>query len=489
MSHTIMPFIRKRLRTTAALAGTLALSACLLPPKEPPRPAELSSAQLGLAGAEIPAAQDAWWQAYGDPQLDALVANMLKENPILADAMTRIRSAQAQAAATGAALLPQASVDGAATREHFPEHSLYPYPLAGGEYWQSALNAELAWDLDLFGRHAALLEQAKSEARAAALDAAAAHLVLSGALSQAYVDLYRGYALADIAERSEQQRLRILELTRKRVAAGLDTQQELHESEVTVPQARLARLQAEAGVDAAIHKLAALSNRGADFYAGIHRPRIDIETALPLPDRLPANLLAHRPDVIGAQWRVNAALAGRQAAHQAFYPNVNLSAFAGLQAIGLANLVETSSRTYGAGPALYLPLFDGGKLNAGYQAASAKVDSAIAAYNQTVLYAVQQVADQLSKVESYRRQLMEARAAAEAAEQGYQIAERRYAAGLSTQLSVLNAETQVLNSQRAVVDALAGQSIARVSLLLALGGSFSPPPALVAPPVVTAAAP
>ena len=114
--------------------------------------------------------------------------------------------------------------------------------------------------------------QTRALAEAATLDIDNARLLLSGAVVQSYIDLYRSYALADIAERAEAQRANILEITRKRVAAGLDTRVELREAEGAVPQARLALTQAQSAQALAIHQLAALGGRGADAYAAIAAP-------------------------------------------------------------------------------------------------------------------------------------------------------------------------------------------------------------------------
>jgi outer membrane protein TolC len=170
---------------------------------------------------------------------------------------------------------------------------------------------------------------------------------------------------------------------------------------------------------------------------------------------------------------VDAATSQRAAARAAFYPNINLSAFAGFQAIGLSNLLEANNRTYGAGPAISLPLFDSQRLKSQFNAATALQDEAISAYNDVVLSAVQQVADHLSQVNYSARQLLQARATLDAAEEAYRLAQKRYEAGLANYLSVLTTETQVLNARTTFVDILHQQALARVSLLLAVGGNYN----------------
>jgi NodT family efflux transporter outer membrane factor (OMF) lipoprotein len=240
------------------------------------------------------------------------------------------------------------------------------------------------------------------------------------------------------------------------------------------------RLQAQAESELAMHRIAALVGLGVDAYAQFRRPQLNLDTALPLPEALPADLLSRRPDVLAARLRVEAALSGRKAAKAAFYPDVNLSALAGFQAIGLGNLFDWGSRTYGAGPAIHLPLFDSQRLKAGYRGATAELDAAIASYNDTVLQAIRQAADQLSLIASLRQQLVEAQAQLDAAEDADRLTEERYKAGLSGYLPVLTTEGAVLQSRQALADITDAYATARVTLLLSLGGSFIPPKSLVA---------
>ncbi len=430
---------------------------------------------LGLGDQPRAAVTEGWWHVYGDAQLNRLIETALRDSPTLAQAMARLGNAQAQLQAASGPARPGFALDGEEIRQRYSENSIIPPPLGGGVYWQGQLAANMNWNLDFWGRQAALIEQARAESDASALDAESARLALSGAIAQAYLDLYRSYALGDIAERTERQRETLLKLAQQRVGAGLDTQIELKNVEALLPQARAARLQAEAARELAVHRLAELSGQGAAAYAQIGRPQLaTLAVALPLPESLPLDLLARRPDVLAAQARVDAASAGRKAARAAFYPDINLRAFAGFASIGLDHLLEGDSSAYGVGPAIHLPLFDSQRLKAGYRGATANLDHAVADYNAVVLEAVRQVSDQLSSSRSIGEQLIEQRRALDAAEQAYAMAQRRYAAGLTSQLIVLNTESQVLTLRRELVMLQASLSSARVRLLLQLGGSFDP---------------
>src|SRR5260370_31675128 len=267
--------------------------------------------------------------------------------------------------------------------------------------------ASLGWDIDFWGRQADAVHRAQALTEAARVEVDDARLMIAGAIAQAYIELYREWALGDIAERSAMQRQNIVSITRRRVAAGLDTQLELRAAEGQLPQARVARAQAQAAADLAVHQLAVLTGEGADAYASIQRPVLAVDAALPVPTVLPINLLARRPDVLSARLTVDAADAERLAAKAAFYPDVSLRALAGIGAFGLNNFVQWNARDYGAGPLISLPLFDGGRLRAQYRGSEAQLDAAIAGYNDTVLRAVQQAADQISLLNALERERLD----------------------------------------------------------------------------------
>jgi NodT family efflux transporter outer membrane factor (OMF) lipoprotein len=448
------------------------LAGCVLPPKESAHPAALENSRVGLSGVAVEPIPDAWWQSFGDPQLDRLIRAGLKDSPTLAEAQSRVAGALARSQLAESKRLPNASLDASALYQRAPQNYIIPPPLAGHTFWMSQAGASLGWDLDFFGKQADAVHSAQALTRSAALDLESAKLMLDTAIVQSYVELYRENALAQIAQRSAAQRENIVAITRRRVAAGIDTQLELREAEGQLPQAHVARDQAQSAADLAVHALAALTGQGADAYAAITRPVLNLDAALPVPTALPINLLARRPDVLAARLDIEAADSQRLSDRAAFYPDINLKALAGIGAFGWSNLLQWSARGYGAGPLISLPLFDGGRLRAQYRGSEAQLDSAIAIYNDTVLHAVQQTADQLTRIDALARERVEQQQTLDATEAAYKLAEERYRAGLASYLSVLNAETQVLTARQSMVDIIANQAVARVTLLLASGGSF-----------------
>jgi NodT family efflux transporter outer membrane factor (OMF) lipoprotein len=458
-----------RITTTLVVAAWLA--GCVSANVEPQVQA-IDATAIGLGTEPYEAVQPDWWLAFGDPQLDRVEQEALGNNPGLAGALARVRAAEAQARSLDASDEPQLSLDAEAIRDRLSENYIFPPPFGGGTYWDADLGASLAWNLDFWGRQDALVAQLRSTALASRLDAVAARLALSGAVAQSYVELDRAAALESIAARATEQRRRLVDLTQARVDAGLDTDVELRTAESNLAQVGVEAEQVQLVRESAIHALAALSGRGTDRYADVATPALDLEHVLRMPEALPVDLLARRPDVAAARARVEASRQSRLAAHAAFYPNVSLMAFAGFRSIALDDLLTSGSRTWQVGPAIHLPLFDAGRLRADYERSTAELDASVAAYNDTVLRAVREAADQVSRARSLDRQLARQRLALTAAERAFAVAEKRYGAGLNSYLSVLSAESQVLAARRQRANLLADRAQAHIALMVALGGGF-----------------
>ena len=182
-----------------------------------------------------------------------------------------------------------------------------------------------------------------------------------------------------------------------------------------------------------------------------------------------------RADLVAQRWRVDAATNQVDAAKAQFYPDINLVAFVGLSSLGLDRFVDAGSRTYGVGPALHLPLFDGGRLRAQLETRRADVDAAIVAYNGTLLRALREVADEVTSLQAIERQQQAQAEATAAADAAYELAVQRYQAGLGNFLVVLTAQTNVLAQRRAAADLKARHLAAEIGLARALGGALLEP--------------
>ncbi len=394
-----------------------------------------------------------------------------------------MRGAQSALAVYQTAQYPQVTLDGQEQRLLFSKDYIIPPPFGGTWQWYGQVAANIGWNLDFWGKTASQIEQAQRSADAAALDLAAAHIALSGAFAQTYLNLVLAWEDADIADANVKERAGILQLTQDRAAQGLENDATVEQAKALLATARVDQTNVLAQRETLVHALAALTGQGADAYPTIVRPMPQLDVPLPLPDKLPLDLLARRPDVIAAKARIDAAMAGREAAYAAFFPDINIVALVGFQSIGLSSLLTGNSFTYGAGPAIHLPLFDAGRLRAQYAGATAELDGAVASYNDTVLTAVRQTADALTQVRAIAEQRQQQALALASAERSFALAQSRYKSGLFTQIEVLNAESTVLGARQRMAALVAQYAVQRITLILCVGGGFqpdAPPPAQTA---------
>src|SRR5947208_2813689 len=297
------------LALVATLAGCVERGGWKSAPRLEPRSLTASQA---LAGAKIDAAAwpaEGWWRGLGDPQLDALVDEALAGSPSLEVAQARLRAAQGDAIAAGAARLPAGALDAETTRQRYPEHGLFPPPYAGSYVTDARLALDFSFEIDFWGRNRALLAAARSGVEAAEADRAAARLALTVAVARAYVQLDLWYQLLDVTNENLRQQSAILELTQQRVSAGLENTARVKQSEGNVALTRVGVASVEANIELARNQLADLAGAGPDRGQRLERPRLAPPSGIALPSALPADLLARRPDVAAARARVEAARA------------------------------------------------------------------------------------------------------------------------------------------------------------------------------------
>jgi NodT family efflux transporter outer membrane factor (OMF) lipoprotein len=464
----------------AALAATATMLAACVPNLGPrptlESPSDLATRQSFAApAADWPA--DRWWETYDDPQLSALIEEALKGSPTLAQAEARLRSAAAQVEQARAATLPSAQFNGqvAMTEESraqgFP--TFIQQLLPQGYIPNGRLTLDATYDLDLFGKNRAALAAAVSEAAAVGADEAQARLTLSTAVAQAYGNLVQLTAEREAAVETVQDRTQSENLVAQRVSNGLDTQAELQQAKSLTPssQAEVATLDEQ--ILLTRHQIAALLGEGPDRGLSIVAPKPQAVKAFGLPPRLALDLVGRRPDIVAARLRAEAAAKRIDSARAAFYPDVVLNAYFGQQALPLAQILTAPASIGNFGPAVTLPIFEGGRLRGEYRGARADYDSAVDAYDETLVQALRDVADAATSVQSAQVELADRRQAFEAGEKAYTVAKLRYQGGLSEYVSVLTAEDTLILQRRALADAETRAFILDIALVRALGGGFN----------------
>jgi NodT family efflux transporter outer membrane factor (OMF) lipoprotein len=469
-----------RMRIVAVALCASLLAACAstrgLAPQSSPNSPDKFAARHTLSGVALtPAAwpQRDWWKSLGDPQLDALIDAALTGNPSLDAADARVRVALAQAGAQDAARKPHVNAQAEYTSIRVPA-SVAPAPIGGHYLGVDLLTLSAGWSPDLWGGKRAAWEAAVDQAHAAQVDARAARLNLSSNIAQAWVELAHASESQDVAQRELERATNLRKLVAQRVQAGIDNAIQLRQADTAVATAQ--RGAETAAEQAALLRatLAMLIGQGPDRGLQIGRPQALAATALELPSDLPSELLARRPDIVAARWRVEAAQRGIQAAKAQFYPSVNLSATLGLASMGLNDLFSLPSRYAQVAPAISLPVFDGGRLRAGLFERDANYDLAVAHYNDALVNSLHEVAEQVITLRAIETQTETQKQALDAAQAAHDLAMKRYRSGLSSYLDALSTEQALLRAEQQLADLSAQRMLASVRLVQALGGGFEP---------------
>jgi NodT family efflux transporter outer membrane factor (OMF) lipoprotein len=457
--------------TLASITMAGLLAGCAIPASktvvEP-----VSATALGLAPDAAPVIAADWWRSFGDPQLDRLVRDSVAGSPSLDAALARVAQAQAVLSTRRADNGPDVTLDAQEQLARLSGRYTIPPPYAGTTRFVGSTAANLNWNLDLFGRQKAAIEGARASVRAAVLDVAAARMALSGAVVQTYIDLERAEAQAGIAQRTIATRQNSLRLVNVRIRNNLASKLDAQAATTLLAQARQALLRAQAAQVLAKNALAALAGRGADYPATIGATALKLDAALPLPKTVPADLLARRADIAAAQARIEAAASGRQVARKAFYPNVNLAALAGFQAVGLGNLFSLDAGTVGVGPAVHLPIFDNGRLKADLAGATAVLDLATADYNDRVIGAVREAGDAVARIGALDADRQRQREVVRGYAETGRLNAIRVSSGLDSRLDLVDNDVRTLAAEQADADLAADAAQQRVQLVLALGGGY-----------------
>ncbi|MFJ3058357.1 efflux transporter outer membrane subunit [Herbaspirillum sp. NPDC087042] len=434
------------------------------------------------AGAEAGWPQRSWWQAYGDAQLDQLVTRAVAGNPSMAVAAARVRQAQSMAVVAHAGELPSAQLDVSVGRKDWSDNVYYGASFRDKLTWNNTATLGLAYNVDLWDRNKNATERAEDELHAVAADGRAAQLDLEGNVVRTYVQLALQYGLLDNTEAMLREEQKILDLAHRRFKGGLGTQLEITQAEAPLPETRRQIEALQESIALIRNQLAALLGAGPGAADGITRPTLALQTAMGLPSALPADLVGRRPDISAARWRVQAASKGIAVAKAAFYPNINLLAGIGPTAAGggLFSFLSGPNMQTTYGPAISLPIFEGGRLRGQLGAASAGYDLEVEHYNALLSQALKGIADQVVTLQSVLRQQQQAHESVLAAQKNVDIATHAYQRGLTDYLNVLHAQTQWLRQQQIVQQLQAQQLSAYAALQTALGGGMESDAAPVA---------
>ena len=467
-----------RLPWRAALAPLLAalvLAGCATTPSEPPTfaaPAQFKELAPTPPEGAWTRAQPAeaqprgeWWRAFNDPVLDKLVERAVARNTDIQAAAARLAEARALARSADADRMPQVGLGAGAERSAGLDRNLSPRPST-----LIRAGADLSYEVDLFGKLSGAANAARLDADARDGLLQSTRLLVEAEVAQTYLQLRAVDAERALVRDTVEAYRDTLKLTQSRLRAGdaaeldvarVETEVASNESDALTLDRRRAELE---------HALAVLAGDAASDF-GVNTD--EWSTALPtIPPGVPATVLTRRPDISAAQKSVMAAQARVGVAQAAWFPDIALTAGGGYASSALGDLFKWSAKSWGIGALLSLPVFDGGRREAGVQSASAQLDGALASYRSQVLVAFKEVEDQLSSLRILEQQADVQAKAVSSASRATTLSDSRYRNGLVSQLDLLDARRQELANRRQALQVRSAQYQATVGLIRALGGSW-----------------
>lgn len=476
--------------TWILLAAATLLSACAVPARLPD---ELPAMELP-AGGTVSAVTPDWWKRFGDAQIDALVDEALAHNRDLARAMARIDESRAALRAANAERWPAVNAALSGARARVSENAT---PLFGaspiGNDFRATVN--VAYEVDLWGRVANGSAAARSELLAGEFARDTLRTALAAQVVQAYAALQSLDAQINIYQQVLVAQRDGLRLQGLRLKAGelaeLDWQQlqaELLNSELQLPRLERARGEAERSLALLLGRSpralleqgvqrAVVATAGIPAAPATSAAPTTTAAALPsaLPDSLPSDLLLRRPDVQAAEARLRAAGARLDAARAAYFPSITLSGALGRESTALSSLFDGPSLLWNAAASLTQPIWNGGRIDAQYQATEARRRQVELDYRDAVTLAFKEARDALAAHGEAQASLLSSQRRAEALQRAATLTRLRTEGGESSRLQLIDAERLALLAQLQARDAQRAVVAAQAELFRALGGGWQRP--------------
>ena len=461
-----------------ALCAALLLAGCNLgphyvrpdiPAPDTWTPVTTESTPTGPRPPDSPAWPDAqWWHAFGSPELDRLIAQAEHANDDVKAAAARVSQADAEVRIATAPLLPSLGAGFTPTRTR----QILPLP-PGNPMTLNTFGASLSagYELDFWGRNAALRAAALAQASGSRYDRETVRLSTLAAVATTYftvLSLRDRLSIATSALENERQTLRGLQFERSvGTATALDVAQQ--QAAVDTEDAVVPALRAQLS-----HNLAALA-----ILLGTSVDRLQLgagtldRIATPaVTTGLPAELLARRPDVASAEAQLMAANANVRAARAAFFPTIQLTASGGVESLALATLLEPGSRVFQLSAAITQPIFAGGQIAGAYAQSTGRYQELLADYHKAVIAAFDNTQDSLTQVHQSAEQLLRQQRATLSARRSYDFSQAQFHAGTINILTVLTTETTLLTAQDTLAQVRLANLSALVGLYQALGGGW-----------------
>lgn len=425
-------------------------------------PEEVLETDLFVEG---PWPEEKWWEVFNDAQLSSAIVKALQDNPSLISTQARVAEANQLASVARAKLFPHLNGVFNALWGHFSEYT--------GQFYPDNLGLRLDYEFDFWSKNKNTFHAFLGELRAKAADYQEARLVLAASIADIYFEIQTNMRRYEILEQiltDRTRRLTIVELRKNnRIDSLIDSNR--IKDEVAALKENIAAVEEEVKVGKTL--LAILMGQNPDTPFEIEALWSTVKAPIALPENIGLNLLQHRPDLTAQLWRVTKSAKLVSAACAEFYPNIDLSLFGGVQSFDFQDLFRGKALMGTVFPKFNLPIFEGGKIEANYQAKIAAYEAAVYDYNDLLLRAANQVVSELTRYTSLNAQLAFERESLEALRKNYELTYSRYKHGIDSLILVLKADEKYLFSKLKEVELENAKNRSYIRLVKALGGGFS----------------
>ena len=429
-----------------------------------------ADAQWKLAAPSDASRRGQWWKVFGDPQLDALEAQVSVSNQNLKAAEAQYREARALAQQARAGYYPTVTAGVGAARYRASANVPGKTAATIGPNNDFLLPLDVSWEPDLWGRVRRSVESGVASAQASAADVETVRLSLQSELAADYFELRGLDAEIGLLEQTLVAYRKALELTQSRYSGGVASQTDVAQAET---QLKTTQAQAiDLGVRRAQleHAMALLIGKPASDFSLVVAA---FEPAPPgVPAGLPSQLLERRPDIASAERRIAAANAQIGVAEAAYYPTVTLRAGFGFESSSFSDWVNWPSRLWALGASASETVFDGGRRRAVTEQARAAYDGTVASYRETVLSAFRDVEDNLAELRILAEEAKVQDDAVKSSQRSVTLTTNRYTGGAATYLDVVVVQAISLSNQRTSIDIARRRMGASVRLIKAIGGGW-----------------
>lgn len=483
MTASSVPLLCRWLRRGLTATLVCSLSACALIRHDEKPLTTIAPEQIRIAddiqfrSSDWPAQQ--WWSAYGDPQLDSFIARALATSPTIVTAQTRVSQARSDIDLVRAGTTLQVAALGSVDRERVSSNGfLGAYsgnePAIGATgpwYTEGIVGLGASLDIDIWGKQRDQVEAAIGVQNARRAELSAVELELSTDVATLYYGIQTTYQLIDLLEELHEVASFDVDAHAARAARGLEpmTQTELARAQLLATERQI--VAARGRVTELRESLRALLGAGPDDLAEIKAVPLPKPQAA-LPPTLSYELLARRPDLQAMRWYVQSSFSRIDAAKAAFYPSFDIKAFFGLNALHLADLFTHASQQINLVPGLYLPIFDGGRLNANLGNVRTSSNILITQYNQAVLNAVRDVAVTGSRLQDLDDEANLQAQKIDAVSFAQSSAQAQFERGVASRLTAMDARQAVLLERISMLE-LDGQRLSQdIAMSKALGGGY-----------------